>query len=568
MRSFESRQQRTSALTVGDALEFLRRRRWICMGTIVTIVAASVLLAYKLPPVYRAEATILIEQPAIPTEIVQSTVRSYIDEQIQVVSQRVMTKENIQGLVEEYELYVKLRETQPIEIVIENFRADTDLVNRTAEVFDPRRGRVTGSTFAFVVAYHNSDPIKTQQVTNRLANVYLEENSRSRREQASETTSFLEQEAERLSEDIAEIEKKLAEYKDENADALPEQLMLNMQTLDRRERELLNTRQELIDLRSQHDQAQAQLSSISPYVTLLSDSGQTIASSGDRQTMLREEYLQLTGRYGSEHPDVLRVKREIDALTQAGAIDMTDDIDQRIAALVEQRSALLDRYAPEHPDVLRLNRSIGALQEERGRLVSSRTTEQVRAPNNPEYIGLQRQIDASSESIRATENRRFVLRADIDELERNIATAPSVEQEWLTLNRGYEAARAEFNDVTQRSTQARLSERLEEESKGQRFTLLESARLPVTPIEPNRVSIIFLGVVLALGAGIGLAALVDTLDTSIRSVRDLSELLQMRPTATIPYVVTARELHVRRIQRRMVIAGAAAGTIALVWSLS
>jgi len=568
MRSLESRQQPTNTLTVGDALEFLRRRRWICLGTMATIIAGSVLLAFKLPPVYRSEATILIEQAAIPGDLVQSTIGSYIDEQIQVVSQRVMTKENIQGMIQKFDLYEEHRVSEPIEITVQRFKDDTELESQTAVVFDPRRGRMSGNTFAFVVAFRNSDPITAQLVADNLAAFYLDENSRSRREQASETTSFLEQEAERLSEEIAEIEKKLAEYKDENADALPDQLLLNMQVLDRRERELLNTRQELIDLRSQHDQAQANLSTISPYVTMLSDSGQTIASSGDRLTLLREEYLQLTGRYGSEHPDVLRVKREIDALAQAGAIDMTDDIDQRIAALVEQRSAMLDRYAPEHPDVLRLTRSIGALQEERGRMVSSRSTQQVRAPNNPEYIALQRQIDASAESIRATETRRFELRAEIDEVERNIATAPRVEQEWLALNRGYEAARAEFNDVTQRSTQARLSERLEVESKGQRFTLLESARLPVTPIEPNRVSIIFLGVVLALGAGIGLAALVDTLDTSIRSVRDLSELLQMRPTATIPYVVTAHELHARRIRIRMVIVGAAVGTIALVWSLS
>jgi succinoglycan biosynthesis transport protein ExoP len=100
MQLSELTQNRSNAMTVGDALDFLRRRRWLSIGTFTTIVLASVLLAYKLPPVYRSEATILIEQATIPGDIVESTIRSYVDEQIQVVSQRVMTKENIQELVE------------------------------------------------------------------------------------------------------------------------------------------------------------------------------------------------------------------------------------------------------------------------------------------------------------------------------------------------------------------------------------------------------------------------------------------------------------------------------------
>ena len=454
-------QKSSSALTLGDTLDFLRRRRWLCIGTIVAVVSAFILLAYKLPPVYRSEATILIEQPSIPSDIVQSTIRSYIDEQIQVVSQRVLTNENIRGLIQEFDLYLEMRALEPVEVTVARFRDDTELENQTADFFDTRRGRVSGSTFAFVVAFHNSDPIKTQQVTNHLAALYVGEDSRSRREQASETTTFLEREVERLGQVIAKIEMTLANFKDEYAEALPDQLMLNMQMVDRRERELLDTRQELIDLRSQRDQLMAQLSTISPYVTVLTDSGQTIASSGDRLALLRQEYLQLTGRYGPEHPDVLRVKREIAILSQGNVVDLTEDIDRRIAALSAERDALLDRYSPEHPDVVRLGVSITALEDERRRAGSSRSTQESRVPNNPEYQNVQRQISAIGESIRAGEARRSQLGKEIDGLERNISIAPRVEQEWLALNRGYEAARAEFNDVTQRSTQARLSERLE-----------------------------------------------------------------------------------------------------------
>jgi uncharacterized protein involved in exopolysaccharide biosynthesis len=559
--------KRDSTMTVTDALDFLRRRRWLCIGTFISVFLASILLAYKLPPVYRSEATILIEQQAVPTDMVESTVRSYVDERIQVVSQRVMAKENIRKLLEKHDLYPEIRSTEPLEQVVALFRDSTDLQNKTAEVFDPRRGRVSGATFAFIVAFQNSDPVTTQRVTEDLAELYLAENARSRREEASETTDFLMQEADRLALEISEMEQGLADFKDKNADALPEQQLLNMQALDRRERDLIETNAELIRQRSERDQQATELSTISPYVAMLSDVGQPLASAGDRLALLRQSYLELRGRYGPEHPDVVRVRREIESLSQGGAVADTEDFDQRIAALSSQRDALLDSYSPEHPDVVRLERSIEALEDERRRANASRSTSQPRVPNNPEYIRVKRQISALDESIRAAGQRRERLRAEIDEFEQNIAIAPRIEQEWLALNRGYEAARAEFTSVMQRSTQARLSERLEDESKGQRFTLLESARLPVTPIEPNRVSIMFLGFVLALGAGIGLAALVDSLDTTIRGVRDLSELLEMPPIVTIPYMTTARELGIRRVKAGSALTAAVLLTFFVVWSV-
>lgn len=567
MQPLNLTQDRSNAMTVGDALGFLRRRRWLCIGTFVIILTASILLAYKLPPVYRSEATILIEQPTIPSDIVATTIRTYVDEQIQVVSQRVLTEENIRALVRKHDLYTELRAAEPIEIVVATFRDNADLQTQTAEVFDPRRGRVSGSTFAFVVAFQNADPVTTQRVAENLAELYLAENTRSRKEQAAETTTFLEQEAERLGQEIAKIEKTLADYKDKYANALPGQQILNMQTLDRRERELIEIGRSLINQRSQRDQLAAELSTINPYVILLSDAGQPLASADDRLAMLRQQYLELTGRYGPEHPDVVRVRREIESLSQGSAVASTEDIDRRIAALFTQRDALLDTYSLEHPDVVRLARSISALEEERRQASTGRSVTQLGTPNNPEYVRVQRQISALDENIRAGGSRRIQVRTEIDELEKNIAIAPRVEQEWLALNRGYEAARAEFTGVTQRSTQARLSERLEDESKGQRFTLLKAAQLPITPIEPNRPSIIFLGIVLALGAGIGFAALVDSLDSTIQSVRDLSELLEMPPIATIPYMVTVRERRMQRVQKGSAVAGAVLATFLLVWGL-
>ena len=68
--------------------------------------------------------------------------------------------------------------------------------------------------------------------------LFLAENVKSRVERATETTEFLAQEAKRLKGDLEKIESLVAEYKQENANALPEHLNLKMQMLERTQRTL------------------------------------------------------------------------------------------------------------------------------------------------------------------------------------------------------------------------------------------------------------------------------------------------------------------------------------------
>ena len=78
---------------------------------------------------------------------------------------------------------------------------------------------------------------------------------------------------------------------------------------------------------------------------------------------------------------------------------------------------------------------------------------------------------------------------------------------------------------------------------------MTDASLPSEPTEPNRVAIIFLGAVLAIGAGIGLAALFDALDSSIRGAHDLRTHFAVRPIATIPVIVTRADRRLRLKKR-------------------
>ncbi|MET0054010.1 MAG: lipopolysaccharide biosynthesis protein, partial [Candidatus Thiodiazotropha sp. 6PLUC10] len=155
-------------LGIGDYLAILKRRRMQLIAPAAIILLLSIVLAVGLPSVYRAEATILIEQQEIPTELVRSTVTSYAGERIHVISQRVMTTENLVKIIDDYGLYKEERDSTSVTLLAKELNEDIELEMVSADVVDPRSGRPTTATIAFKLAFSNKDPRVAQKVTNEL----------------------------------------------------------------------------------------------------------------------------------------------------------------------------------------------------------------------------------------------------------------------------------------------------------------------------------------------------------------------------------------------------------------
>src|SRR3974390_2286577 len=75
----------------------------------VLVLTVGVPVALFWPAVYRSTATILVEEQEIPRDLVRSTITTYADERIQLISQQVMTRATLTGIVEKYDLYPRER---------------------------------------------------------------------------------------------------------------------------------------------------------------------------------------------------------------------------------------------------------------------------------------------------------------------------------------------------------------------------------------------------------------------------------------------------------------------------
>ncbi|HMN14352.1 MAG TPA: Wzz/FepE/Etk N-terminal domain-containing protein, partial [Bellilinea sp.] len=82
-------------LSLRDYIDIVRRRGVLIISVFGSVFALAVAFAIMMPPVYQSTGTIMVESQQIPSDLVQATVTSYADERIEIIKQRVMTRDNL-----------------------------------------------------------------------------------------------------------------------------------------------------------------------------------------------------------------------------------------------------------------------------------------------------------------------------------------------------------------------------------------------------------------------------------------------------------------------------------------
>jgi capsular polysaccharide biosynthesis protein len=113
--------------------------------------------------------------------------------------------------------------------------------------------------------------------------------------------------------------------------------------------------------------------------------------------------------------------------------------------------------------------------------------------------------------------------------------------------------------------EARVAHGLEKGQMGERFTLIDPARLPEKPVRPNRVAILLIGLILGLGAGIGTASLHEVTDRSARRAEDLTRIFPFPVLTEVPEIITLEDLQKKKNKRTLIIGTTAAIIILLVF---
>ncbi|HEV2269424.1 MAG TPA: GNVR domain-containing protein [Steroidobacteraceae bacterium] len=532
-------------LTLPEYVSIARRRLRPMMIAFTAGLLLTILLALLWPAAYRSTATILIEQQELPAELVRSTVTSFADERVQVISQRVMTTETLLGIIRRYDLYPKERSRETRDQIIKRMRDDIGVKMISADVVDPRSGAPTKATIAFTVSFTDRSPDESAKVANELTTLFLNDNVETRTELADGAATFLQAQVTQVSQHLGQVESELSAFEAKHFEALPDLTQLNMQLINTTEQELQETDSRESSLEQQQVFLQAQLAQLKPDSAVFNDTGERVFSTPDRLKALRSELAADRAKYGSEYPDIERLSREVAGL-EATAKDPTDinDLRRSLQDAQSRLAAAQKRYGPDYPDRVRLEREVNSYEQDLAAAAKTASASKsdsassgpaIQDADNPAYVQIRAELNATRDDLTATQAKSAKLQADLDRYQQRVTETPRIQKQYQELTQDYEVSKATYENLRAKLADAEIGKNLEIDRKGERFTLIEPPLVPEEPASPNRPVVMVLGVVLSALLAIGIAALLEALDGTVRGRRDLASLVAgVAPLAIIP----------------------------------
>ncbi|WP_313645709.1 Wzz/FepE/Etk N-terminal domain-containing protein, partial [Pseudomonas sp.] len=340
-------------LSIKDYIAILKDRAWLLGIVMVVVLAATVGVAISVPPIYQSTGTILVESQQISPDLVSAGNNTFADERIEVIRQRVMTRENLLRIIDKYRLFAdrgSFSESDKIE------QMRSAIAVATLSTYVKGRGE---ATVAFTVSYEDKHADVAKEVADELVSLFLNENMKQRTERATETTEFLTQEANKLGAELASLENQLADFKQAHANALPENQQLRMSMLSRSELEFREVDRDYKAAQEELRYLELELSAANSGAATAPANGRPAAADPQDLPSLKAEYARLLTRYTEAHPDVVAIKRKIDVLQASGekgiAAAAAGNLDaarvrtkmaaaqSRIASLAEQKRQLTSK---------------------------------------------------------------------------------------------------------------------------------------------------------------------------------------------------------------------------------
>ncbi len=476
------------------------RRFWYIVLPFFVLSMVTVLYCIRAPRVYKAQTLILVEPQAVPREYVSSTVTISLGDRLRTISQRINSRTRLEKIINQHDLYSDIRASRTMADAVNVFRKNIEINVR-------RSGGRSGSS-SFEIAYMNVDPVKTRNVTNVIANLFIEDNLRLREAQAMGTTRFLERELERMKEVLRQKEEQVRQFKEKYMGLLPENMENNYRILSQLQRQLDSINNTIQETENRKLLVQTKLSKL-----------ETVQASSKE-----------TGRF------------------QLGPA--ADQMPTSLEELFQQLRSLRSRYSDKHPDVVRLNDTIAKFEKEQKTRTLDDDLESPdvtpRASEVQRLMAMQRegllsQLELIDKEIGTLARKRKKVNGEIARYQQRIEEGPKIELIFVDLRRDYNQASANYQSLLQKRLQAQLAENLEMTQQGEQFSVLDPAKLPEKPFKPNSRKVLALGFMIALACGLGLAYVREYLDPTFRGTKELESVVQLPVLISVPVVSTKRE---------------------------
>jgi succinoglycan biosynthesis transport protein ExoP len=444
------------------------RRPLLVVVPWVAVILLSAVALLVLPKKYMSSALVLVESEKMPESFIPRVATRDPIQRLEAVKPEILSRTRLERVLAETKPYPDLSTTQ----AVEKMRSSIFIY--------------LSSTDGFTISFYHRDPLKAQEVTDRLARLFIDETIKSRAQQVEGAVDFLVTQVQASRAELEQKDAALRRYKELHMGKLPSQLETNLATMQMYQRELQAVEESLLFSREKQE-------------ALARGAGHI----GDRSTA---------------------------ATTASGGNAELDELNHQLASL-------RTRYKDAHPDVENVRARIARLE---ARLAEARRAggpAGERPPEGDSSAAVAReQLDRATLEIKNLERRREDLQGRLATIRANVEDTPRTEQELATLTRDYEKLNDNYTALLSKQLEAQMSGRLEQRWKGERFRMLDPASLPEKPVFPKPPVFLGAGAILGLLLGLAAALVAEYLDPTVKDSEVLQAVQGYPVLASIPHL--------------------------------
>jgi uncharacterized protein involved in exopolysaccharide biosynthesis len=305
------------------------KRKVSIVITWVVLTVVAVAVVRTLPSVYLAEAVVLIDSQKIPEKFVSATVASDLEDRIISIRQMLLSGAELKKIIDEFGLYAKERKSHVDEEILDMMRKDISITVDPAGLEGQKASKGTRPP-AFRIGFQASDPVSAMRVANRLTDLYVEQNVKTREGQAAGTSAFLDTQLSDAKARLDQMEAAVSKYKLEHNGELPQQEHALGSALSRLQAELEANRDAINRAQQTKVVVESNLTATQATLAMQTrawEQAQQPAEESDfpllpaaapreKSTLklMQEKLDVLRGRYKDSHPDIIQLRTEIEKL--------------------------------------------------------------------------------------------------------------------------------------------------------------------------------------------------------------------------------------------------------------
>lgn len=473
---------RNGEFTTADVKRVLRKHWWILPACALTFGIVSVAIATQLPKQYTSQTLVLVSRPTVAPDIVRPVVTEDLTQRLAAMKGKILSRTRLEPVIEKFNLYAEDRGKLHMEDLIDRLRGTI-----TITPLEAMPGIQYANLPGFSVNVTFGNPQLAQQICTEITSMFMEQDARDIDDKANITTKFIGQQLDEAKAKLDEQDAKLAQFKRQHIGDLPELDQRNLGLLGSLNGELDATTQAMT--RTQQDKSLNEtLLSQQEASWKASQKGENPESLEDQLRARQEQLTVLQSRYTKEHPDVVKLKNEI------------EDLKRKIDETPNPNDSLKSRKATEPPQLQQLRAKIQQGESNYNDLVK----------------------------------RQAKIQDQIKVIEGHIEASPVVELQLKELTRNYQSAQDFYNELLKKRENADMGSQLVHQQQGEHFSVLDPPSLPTGPSFPKMLNFAGGG----FGGGTLLALvilyLLMAMDKTLHTEREVEAYLKLPVLTSVP----------------------------------